>query len=444
MKEKILFFLVLVLLGSVTFSFGCRSENPGITFILGGAPNDMTFFDGVLQDFTAKTGIKATLIRQPADSAQRKQGILLALRGRQSEPDVMMLDVGWIGQIAASDWLEPLDGYGIDSSVYFKRIIELADTYDGRLIGLPLYIDGGLLYYRRDLLEKYGFSGPPQTWDELRQMSETVMEGERKTNGNFWGYVWQGAQYEGLSCNALEFFTSADGGFFVGTATPAIDQPANLKALRFMCALLKEKPISPPNTFTDMKEEEVRQMFHNGNALFQRNWPYVWALHNASDSPVKGKVGIAPLPGFVAGKGASTLGGWHLAVSKFSDKKKESVELIKYLTSPEIQKILALQLGWNPARMDAYEDDDLLSANPALKDLKKVFEGAVPRPVIPYYSGISQILQKHLSAALASRVSPDNALKAAQAEAEQLISSYGIAVVVSGKKHDGEVNNGIE
>lgn len=394
--------------------------------MVGGAPNELMFFEALLLNFTRISGVPVTLIRQSTDSAQRKQGILLALRGKQSEPDVMLLDVGWIGQIAASGWLEPLEPYDIDAKPFFSKVIQLADTYENKLIGLPLYIDGGLLYYRKDLLEKYGYQAPPQTWDELRLMSEKIVAVERQHQANFWGYVWQGAQYEGLSCNALEFFTSAGGGFFVGTATPVIDQPANLKALRFMHGLLHEQPISPPNTFTDMKEEEVRQVFHNGNALFQRNWPYAWGLHNADDSPVRGKVGMAPLPGFEAGKGASTLGGWHIVMSKFSDKKPESAALIKFLTSADVQKAMAMKLGWNPGRADIYDDPELLKANPALQNLKQVFEGAVPRPIIPYYSGVSQILQKHISACLANRVGAEDALKAAQAEVLDLMKGYGI------------------
>jgi multiple sugar transport system substrate-binding protein len=404
---------------------GCNSE-PRLTFMVGGAPNELAFFESILASFTAETNIAVSMIRQSTDSTQRKQGILLSLRGQRPDPDVMLLDVAWIGQIAASEWLEPLEGHQINKQAFFSSVIELADTWNDQLIGLPLYIDGGLLYYRKDLLARYGFDAPPETWSELRMMAETIMPEERKKNENFWGYVWQGAQYEGLICNALEFFTSANGGFFIGTATPIINQENNIVALDFMQGLISENPISPPNTFTDMKEEEVRMSFQNGNALFERNWPYAWGLHNAEDSIVKNKVGIAPLPGFHQGRSASTLGGWHIVMSKFSDKKKEAGLLIKYLTSAKVQKQLSLKLGWNPGRADIYDDPEILSTNPALKDLKEVFENAVPRPIIPYYSSVSQILQKHINAAIAGRVTPEKALEASQNEVIQMMKDYGI------------------
>jgi multiple sugar transport system substrate-binding protein len=425
-KKRILLFNLFILFCAVIVLVPGCTKRPGLTFMVGGAPNELAFFEKILASYTVDTGVPVTLIRQSTDSAQRKQGILLSLRGQQTNPDVMLVDVGWIGQIAASGWLEPLEKYDIDKNVFFQSVIELADTYENKLIGLPLYIDGGLLYYRKDLLAENGFSAPPSTWAELRDMSERIVPRQKAQNPNFWGYVWQGAQYEGLTCNSLEFFTSAGGGFFVGTATPVIDQQANVTALQFMRDLLHKQPISPPNTFTDMKEEEVRLFFHNSNALFERNWPYAWGLHNADDSPIKGQVGMAPLPGFKKGQSASTLGGWHIVMSKYSDMKSESASLIKYLTSARVQKQLSLKLGWNPGRSDIYDDAELLKANPALQDLKQVFKNAVPRPVIPYYSSVSQILQKHINATLADRVPAEQALKQAQIEVLELIKDYGI------------------
>lgn len=392
-------FVLLFLLGNLPFLIGCGTPER-LTFMVGGAPNEISCWEKVLADFARETGTQVDLIRQTTDSDQRKQGILLALRGKNADPDVMLLDVGWIGQIAASEWLEPLESYGVDADSFFPSIVTLADTYQGRLIGLPLYVDGGLLYFRKDLLEKYGFPVPPTSWDNLKIVAKTIQEKERAGNPNFWGFVWQGAQYEGLTCNALEYFVSAGGGFIDEKGVSVIDSAANLKALTFMKDLIQTEKISPPNTFTDMKEEEVRQVFHQGNALFERNWPYAWSLHQATDSPVRGKVGLTSLPGFDDRKGASTLGGWHIVVSRFSDKKKEAVAFLKFVTSPSLQKMFALELGWNPGRMSVYDDDAVLVKNPALGPLKQAFLNAVPRPCLPCYSEIALILQKHLNAAM--------------------------------------------
>jgi multiple sugar transport system substrate-binding protein len=406
----------------VFFITGCSLKKE-LSLMIGGTPNEITYWEKVVTQFKEKSGIAVKLIRQTTDTDQRKQSIIFSLRGRQADPDVMLVDVAWIGQLAASGWLLPLDSSKLSMNSFFRSVIDLADRYKGSLIGLPLYIDAGLLYYRKDLLNQYGFKAPPETWNELLEMSKKVQSGEREKNRNFWGYVWQGAQYEGLVCNALELFTSAGGGI-IRNGVPVITDDNNHKALDYMVSLIHENRISPPNTYTDMKEEEVRISFQSGNALFERNWPYAWGLHNSDGSPVKGKTGIAPLPFFEGNKSAATLGGWHVVVSAYTDQPEQAMQLISYLTSYEVQRDMVLNLGWNPGRRDLYTDETIMNAMPHLVELKTVFENAVPRPVVPYYSEISQVMQKQINAALAGQVSPGDALKSANSAVGIIISKY--------------------
>lgn len=415
--------LMVALCAALLMAAGCSPQRE-LTFHVGGTPNEIDQLEELLQDFETETGIAVTLLRSTTQTEQRKQSILIALRGRKPDPDVVLMDVAWIGQMASSGWLAPLDGYGIDRSAFFPRIIDLADTHQGKLIGVPLYVDGGLLYYRTDLLERHGYEGPPRTWDELVAMSKKIQRAQRESNPDFWGYVWQGAQYEGLICNALEVFTSAGGGFFDSEMNPMVDAEPNVKGLRFMSDLINTHRISPPNTYTEMKEDEARLLFQNGSALFERNWPYAWALHNEEGSKVKGRFGIAPLPYFEGHTSASALGGWHIGLSKFSDRKEDAARFIEYMTSYEVQKKLAMKLAWNPGRMDVYDDKELNEAYGVLAGLKKVFRNAVPRPVVPYYSQVSVVLQRHINAALAGKVAPEEALDEAQQEARNVIAQY--------------------
>ncbi len=400
---------------------GC-TQKKDLTFMVGGTPNDFTFWEKVITDFHEKTGIEVQLVRSATQTELRKQQIFIALRGKKPDPDIMVMDIAWIGQLAASGWLEPLGPFGIDTSVFFSNIVSLADVHNNQIIGLPLYVDAGLLYYRKDLLEKYGYTGPPQTWQELTDMSVHIQKEERKMNKEFWGYVWQGAQYEGLVCNALELFTSAGGGFFNHSNEPIINSEENVKALQSMAGFIHKDEISPPNTFTDMKEEEVRLVFHNGNALFQRNWPYAGKLHDEEDSAVKGKYGTAVLPHFPEKQSAATLGGWHIGISSFSDRKDDASAFLSYITSHEVQKGLATELGHNPGRIDVYESDELKSGY--LGQLREVLLTAVPRPVVPYYSQISLVLQKYISMTIAGEMSAVEALQKAQDDVNKVIKSY--------------------
>lgn len=398
---------------------GCAKQEPRLTFMTGGTPNEFIFWQALCDDFESETGIRVDMIRSTTQTGQRKQQIQVGLRGRRPDPDLFTMDIAWIGQLAHSEWLEPLGPYGVDASACFSNVIALADTYNGDLVGVPLWIDAGLLYYRTDLLQKYGYDAPPRTWDELVTMSRTVQAGERPDNPEFWGYVWQGAQYEGLVCNALEVFASAGGGFFNDQGAPVLDSDANARALRFMVALIHDAAVSPPNVFTDMQEEEARLMFQNGDALFERNWPYAMELHGADDSSVRDRFGVTVLPHFGGHASAATLGGWHVGLSRFADRKEDAAAFIRYLASYEVQKRLAVEHAHNPARVDVYDDEDVREM--PIAQLKPVFRAAIPRPPVPYYPDVSTILQKHVNAALAKKVTPRAALRDAQKQVRDLL-----------------------
>ncbi|MBD3421859.1 MAG: extracellular solute-binding protein [Chitinivibrionales bacterium] len=400
----------------------CVKQPGKLSFMVGGAPNEMAYWEEIVADFEKKHGTDVEIIRSATQTEQRKQAMLIALRGRKADPDVMLMDVAWVGQMAASNWLEPLPPLGLDPAPFYRRVINQADTWNDRVIGLPVYVDGGLLYYRKDLLDTYGYDAPPRTWEELIAMSQKIQTAERAANPDFCGFVWQGAQYEGLICTALEFFVSAGGGFLTRDGASMLDSEANQTALQCMVDLIHKYNVSPPNTYTDMKEEEVRHVFQQGNALFERNWPYAWGLHQQDGSAVKGKTALAPLPHFEGETSAATLGGWHVALSKFSDRKEQAAQFIKYITSYGIQKKLALKLGWNPGRRDVYDDEELVAGNPQLPALKPVFENAVSRPAVPYYSQLSLAMQKHFNAALAGTISPKAALAKAHAEVRSIIA----------------------
>jgi multiple sugar transport system substrate-binding protein len=418
------FFVILV-------TSGCRvSEEGVVTFAVGGAPAELDFWETIVEDFEHEHGIKVDLVRQPTDTDQRRQGLVIAMKSQKRDPDVFLMDVAWIAQMAASGWLAELDGYvesgRMDLGVFFDKVLNLSDRYQGRLIALPVYVDGGLLYYRDDLLQKHGVQAPPETWEQLVMYSQNVQQDVRVNNPQFYGYVWQGAQYEGLVCNYLEVAASNSGGILFDDGDLILNVPQNVVALQFMHDLIHTYRISPPSTFTEMKEEEVRFYFQKGDALFERNWPYAWALHQGDDSDVKGSVGIAPLPHFQGGESVSTLGGWHIGISKYSDVTSSAWKFVHYVVSYRTQKRLAMKLGWNPGRKDVYADDEVLEKLPHFARLRQVFDEALPRPNLPYYTQISEVLQRYLNAAIAGKLPAEAALVKAEQEAQRIVDRYSV------------------
>jgi multiple sugar transport system substrate-binding protein len=272
------------------------------------------------------------------------------------------------------------------------------------------------------LLAAVGHPDPPETWNELLDLSQRIIEKKEDEDG-LYGFLWQGAQYEGLVCTFLEFISSNGGAIYVDGSF-RLNTDENVKALQFMVDLIHEYRVSPPSTFTEMKEEEVRRAFQRGDAVFERNWPYAWKLHQAEDSPVQGKVGIAALPHFPGSTSASTLGGWHVGISQFSDVKEQAWKLLRFLTSSDAQRKLALNLGWNPGRSDVYRDEEVLLELPHLERLRDVFTHAVARPNLPYYTQVSAVIQRNVNKCLAGNIDPGQALEQTQREIEEMTRIY--------------------
>ncbi len=236
------------------------------------------------------------------------------------------------------------------------------------------------LYYRKDLLDKYG-AKVPTTWAELADAAKLVMDKEREAgNPDMCGFVFQGNTYEGMTCNALEWVESNGGGQIIEP-----DGIISINNQQAAAALEMAKgwvgTISPPGVLA-YQEEEARGVWQTGNAVFMRNWPYAYSLGNGEDSPIKGKFDVTTLP---AGSGegarsAATLGGWNLAVSKYSEHPEAAIELVKWIASPEMQKYRALKTSNLPTIQALYDDADIAKEQPIIPRWKQVFLNAVPRP----------------------------------------------------------------
>jgi len=426
--NKALFNLKLLLALLLALAvLSCSKTAPRLTFWVGGAPQEVDFWESLIDDFENRTGLKVEVIRQPSATEQRKQGLVLALGARQPDPDLFVMDIVWVSQFIRSDWLSPLNGYfdegGLRPADYFENIVDSVDRYDGQYFALPAFLDVGVLYYRTDLLSRYGFKDPPATWEDLLRQAVGIQQAERRRNPNFNGFVWQGAQYEGLVCTLLEFARSHGGGF-QRNGRLDLNQGENRAALTFMQDLIHKHGISPANTYTEMREEEVRQAFQRGNALFERNWLYAWRLHQRDGSAVQGKVGLAALPHTAGRAGAATLGGWHLGISKHSDAKAQAWRLAAFLLSKEVQKKMLLRLGWYSCRKDVYRDPEMRAKVDHIDLLQNIVAHAVSRPSRPYYDQVSRVIQRHANDCLAGKTDARTALDRMQQEIEQVEKYY--------------------
>ena len=359
-----------------------------LRFVTGSTGKELEFLKTEFDQFEKQTGNKVTIVTMPSSTTDRFGQYKLWLAAGSSDVDVYVVDGVWAPHLAESfvDLTEAAKAVVKD---HFPSIIASL-TVDGKLIGLPMFADAPALFYRKDLLEKYG-KPVPKTWSELTTTAQDIQDKERTAGTkDLWGFVFQGAPYEGLTCDALEWVKSFGGGQIVEPdGKISINNPRAVAALELARGWIGT--ISPPGVLA-YQEEESRGVWQSGNAVFMRNWPYAVSLGNDADSPIKGKFDVAQLPaGGTGEQSAATIGGQDLAVSKFSKYTKEATDLVLFMASPEQEKFRAVDAGYLPTIPAVYDDPQIGETQPIVPRWKAVFMTAVPRPSAPTRKAYAEV-----------------------------------------------------
>jgi trehalose/maltose transport system substrate-binding protein len=351
-----------------------------LSYVSGSTGGDLDFLKSEFAKFEQKTGNKVTVVPMPSSTTDQFAQYKLWLAAGSSDIDVYQLDVIWAPQLA-DQFTDLTDAAKDVAKDHFSSIIQ-SQTVGGKLVAIPYFTDAPALYYRKDLLDKYG-KQPPKTWDDLAATAKDILDKEHAAgNKDLQGFVFQAKAYEGLTCDALEWVMSSGGGQIVEPdGSISINNPKAAAALDRAKSWVGT--IAPEGVLS-YGEEEARGVWQVGNAIFMRNWPYAFAAGNSADSKVKGKFDVVPLPAATVGdKSAATLGGWNIAVSKYSKHQKEAIDLVKFLTSEEVQKDNAIQMSHLPTIAKLYDDPDVAKAQPLIPRWKDVFLNSVPRPSAP-------------------------------------------------------------
>jgi multiple sugar transport system substrate-binding protein len=366
-------------------------------------------------------GVDVELLVTPDAADQRHQLYVQRLNARVPEPDVLQLDVIWTAEFAGAGWILPLDGFGPDVDDFVPAALDAA-RWRGRLYALPWFVDLGLLYWRTDLV-----SGPPESLSELRDAARR----SRETGATRFGLVWQGARYEGLVTVFLEHVAAFGGGIVDAQGRIIVDAPPAIRALTFMCDAIRRDGIVPSSVLT-WQEEQTRFAFQNGDAAFMRNWPYASALlQDGAQSRVAGRFAVAPFPAEGDGRPAAALGGAQLAVNARSANPALAWALISFLTAPEQMLERARLAAQLPARRSLYDTAAVAEELPIpVEQVRRLLDAAVPRPVTPVYSELSEILQVRLHRALSGQLTPETALHEAASEIRALLARSGLDIEV--------------
>jgi multiple sugar transport system substrate-binding protein len=343
-----------------------------------------------------------------ATSDQQQQYLTTVLASRDPSIDVILIDVIRPAQYLASRWADTIDKYlPVASRQALLRqylpAYSQANVINGQLVALPGFADAMFLYYRADLLEKYGFK-PPTTWDEAIQQAQTILQRENNPTLNGIGYI--GAPVEGTVCTFLLPIWAAGGDVTNAQGQFSLTVEQAQRALQFWVGLMDQR-VSPPN-MAEKPQDTIRQEMQAGRWIFGTLFAYAWnRFQNDADSQVKGKIGVVPLPAFAGGRQASCLGGWQWVVSDFSRNKAQAHRLVRFLSSPEVSKILAIEASNLPVFPALYRDPDILRVNPWFSQALPVVQAARARPQHPRYSEISEVIRVTTNQVLARQKTPE-------------------------------------
>lgn len=403
--------ILLLITPFIILSSACSRKDASKTTITWAVGKDATGAQQKLAEIFMKRNPDCVIkiIEMPGSANAQRDSYVTYLAARDSSIDIYSIDIIWPAEFAAAGWLLSLnDLFPINEQRKFLPGPINGCKYKNNIYAVPWFTDAGVLYYRKDLLTREKLS-TPKTWNELINQAK-LLQKKYKIHG----FVFQAQQYEGLVCNFLEYLWSYGGSLVNKKGELYLKTQTAKSALKLWYDIIHTHKIAPQGVLT-YQEEESRQLFTSGQAAFLRNWPYVWTLaQDKEKSKVAGLVGIAPLPGTSKSAGASTLGGWNLAISKFSPNPKKAWKFIEFLTCPEAQKMYAIQGGRLPTRKSVYKDKDVLSFAPYYRSFYSVFINARPRPATPSYSQMSDVLQIELHKALTNQQSIDETLKNVQ------------------------------
>jgi multiple sugar transport system substrate-binding protein len=338
------------------------------------------------------------------------------------EMDVIVGNVPWTAEFAENGWIVDISSrFPEDEQSKFVKGLIQSLTYENKIWGVPWFADVGLLHYRKDLLEQSGFSEPPKTWEELKEMAKKVVQ----DSGTRYGFLFQGANNETGVCNGLEYIWTHGGEVLDGEKV-IVDSPESVAGLTTEQSMISSGVT--PQAVASYTIGEADAAFLNGDAVFCRNWPYMYGLAgNTEMSKIKrAQVGVSPLP---VGEGYSQstgcLGGWNMLIGASSQMQEEAWEFVRFMTSEESQKIQTLSGSNLPTVNALYEDREVREEQPIVALSKDALQNARPRPVSPYYSEMSRTMAQQFNSVLTGATPPGEAVETLQSELQQIIEEGG-------------------
>ena len=400
---------------------GCSGGGGGSGKLIFSMGTPIPVYDALVNKFNKqnKGEIEFTFREMPSNATTHYDKLTTEFQAGGGDIDVIGGDVIWVIQFAAQGWIQDLSADFPESEQQkFLAAPISANTYEGAIYGIPWFTDAGMLYYRKDLLEQAGYSAPPETWDELKEMALKTTQDTGTKNG----FVFQGSNYEGGVCNGCEYIWTHGGEILseVTSGKVVIDSPEALAGLETYASMVADGVA--PQAVANYDETTSEPVFGGGDAVFLRDWPGFYGLLGipAKDGGYPNlkpeQVGVAQIPTAEPGmQSYSTLGGWNQLINAATDSQEEALTFAQFMTANAQEKQLAIDGGQRPTRKALYEDPDVQEALPGIELQQKIlFDNAKSRPVTEYYGDMSLELAEQFNNVVTGDTSPQQAAETLQ------------------------------
>jgi len=351
-------------------------------------------------------GLSAKVVEFPASADEQRNQFVQRQEAKAADCDVFRSDVIWTAEFASQGWLYDMTPYIEDRKDDFIQSSLETATYEGKIWGVPHYTNAALLYYRTDKIDP-----APATWQEVYEQA-----------ADKGGIVFQGAAYEGLTCDWLEIAYAAGGSVLSEDGKEAtIDSPENVAATKLMADAVKSG--AAPKAVATYMEPESLTAWQTGKPAMMRNWPYAYGL-SQDTGRLKGKFDVAPLPAYEGAGKAAILGGGNNVISVYSKNPGGALAVVDFLAQQDWHTQLTADFSQASPLKATYDQPEVKKAIPFSDDLRQALEQARARPVSPVYPQISQAIYKNVNQALSGQMSPEDAMKNAQSDIEKALSTF--------------------
>jgi multiple sugar transport system substrate-binding protein len=362
-------------------------------------------FDGAVAQCNKQAAgkYKIEYVRLPTDSDQQRELVVRRLAAKDSDIDIIGMDVNWTAEFAQAGWIVPWAGND-QAAATQGRVPALlqAARYKGKVWVAPFTTNTQLLWYHKDIVK----GPPPETWDEMIAQAQKIGPPHGKI-------VVQGRRYEGLVVWFNSLVASAGGRVLDAQGNIGLGAPA-VKAATIMRDVANKAGTA---TVANDKEDTGNDAFKSGDLAFMVNYPFVYASI-ADDKKAIANLGVAPYPSVTPGQPSHvTFGGINLGIGAYSKHKELAFEAAKCLAEPAQQKVAALKGGLFPTRQALFDDPDIKKAYPFSNLVLQALRNGVPRPVLPAYADISLAIQTSLHPP--GDINPNDAIKTLRSNLEK-------------------------